>query len=652
MLRIQNLSYHIGERVLFNDINWTISPGQRIGFIGPNGAGKTTLLRLIMGELPATSGTVSKPGDFTVGYLPQEEIRFGSGPILNLVMAGQQKLVQMEAEIDAIQRELSTSDTQDAKRLEKLGALEAQYAVLSGYELKANAKKVLEGLGFGEDDFPRPLSDLSGGWRMRVYLGRLLLQQPRLLLLDEPTNHLDIESLEWLENYLKAFKGGLVIVSHDRFFIDRLSHEIVELAQGRLTHFSGNYHFYEQKKALLLEQTLKNIEEQKAERERLEKFINRFRYKATKARQVQSRIKRLEKMELIELPEERQTIHFRIKADVQSFKDVLHLDNVFFRYDTKWVLQNLDLHLYRGDKAALVGVNGAGKTTLTRLISGELSPQRGNLHTGERVHIIYYAQHQTESLELDKSIFEQVQSSAAPSLRPHVRDILGVFRFSGDDVYKKAGILSGGEKARVSLAKILISPGNFLIMDEPTNHLDQQSKKALEKALQDYDGTLMLISHDRYFLDKLVNKVFELKDGQLKMYEGNYSAYLEKREQALQAEERQAVKTEMRKAEKPRGRQKKSKEQKQKEAQARQAISAKRRQLENTIKKLEDTISKMEEKKAELENMLADPQTYQNPQQAAKLKKEYDAMLLDLKTAEDDWERNHLHLEALMESVL
>lgn len=651
MLQIQNLSYHIGQRQLLNNIDWTITPGSRIGLIGPNGAGKTTLLRLLVGELRPLEGSITKAAEYTIGYLPQEETDFGSGSVLSLAMTGQQELLDMEKEIASIHKNLEERSGQQAPLLQKLGALEARFGVLGGYELEARAKKILVGLGFTENDFSGSLSDLSGGWRMRVYLARLLLQEPHLLLLDEPTNHLDMESLEWLESYLRSFKGSLVIVSHDRFFIDRLADEIAELFHSRLTLYRGGYHFYEKQKALFLEQALKKAQEQKAERERLEKFINRFRYKASKAPQVQSRIKRLEKLEKIELPEQQKSIHFKIRADVQSYKEVLQLENVSFRYQSDWVFENIDLHMTRGDKVALVGINGAGKTTLTRLISGELSPQKGQIRLGERVHIAYYAQHHSEALDMNQTVFDQVQATAAPSLRPHVRDILGIFRFSGDDAQKKAAVLSGGEKARVSLAKILISPGNFLIMDEPTNHLDQQSKEALEQALADYDGTLLLISHDRYFLDKLVSRVIELKDGNLRVFEGNYSAYLDKRETALPGSNPAERTSGLPEAEKNKGRLKKTKEQKQKEALARQTVSGERRELTRKIEVLEKTIDDLEIKKQELERVLAEPQTYQNPQKAAELKKEYESLLAKIAFSEQQWEQAQLRFELVMNTI-
>ena len=484
MLQLQNINYSIGENHLIQNAQWIINPKKRVALIGPNGAGKTTLFRIIAGEITTYDGSIIKPKGYQIGYLPQEEIALKKGNVLSTVLEGHDEILKIEDEMDSIHQTLeSNSQSSQEIILDRLGILESHYSVLGGYALESQAKKILMGLGFSETDFHRSLSELSGGWQMRAYLARLLLQEPDLLLLDEPTNHLDLESLEWIETYLKNFSGSMVIISHDRFFIDRLAQEIVDLEYSKLTHYAGGYKFYKQKKELEREQLIKKWEEQKEERIRVQRFIDRFRYKNTKASQVQSRIKMLEKMETIELPETSKTIHFKIQADTVSYKEALQIRNMAFRYNASWVLQDINLDMYRGEKVALVGVNGAGKTTLTRLISRELHPQRGEIKLGERVHVGYYAQHQIDSLNLKNTIYKEVEETAARSFHPKLRDILGIFQFTGDVVEKPVGVLSGGEKARVSLAKILLSPCNFLIMDEPTNHLDLISKEALEQAL-------------------------------------------------------------------------------------------------------------------------------------------------------------------------
>ncbi|HES59367.1 MAG TPA: ABC-F family ATP-binding cassette domain-containing protein, partial [Caldithrix sp.] len=466
MLQLQNINYAIGNNHLLKNVQWIINPKKRVALIGSNGAGKTTLFRIIAGEIMHYDGSIIKPKGYQIGYLPQEEIAITKGSVISIVLEGHDEILKIEEEMDSIHQSLETnSQSNHNNLLERLGVLESRYSVLGGYVLESQAKKILMGLGFSEVDFQRPISELSGGWQMRAFLARLLLQEPDVLLLDEPTNHLDLESLEWIESYLRNFSGSMVIISHDRFFIDRLAQEIVELDRGKLTHYAGGYQFYKQKKELEQEQLIKKWEEQKEERIRIQRFIDRFRYKNTKAAQVQSRIKMLDKMETIELPDTQRTIHFKIQADTVSFKEALQIKHLAFRYTGPWVLQDINLNMYRGEKVALVGVNGAGKTTLTRLISKELHPQQGELKLGERVHVGYYAQHQIDSLNLKNTIFKEVEETAARSFQPKLRDILGIFQFTGDTVEKSIGVLSGGEKARVSLAKILLSPCNFLIMD-------------------------------------------------------------------------------------------------------------------------------------------------------------------------------------------
>ncbi len=646
MLQIRNLEYSIGDRKLINNTNLVIQPAKRAALIGPNGTGKTTLLRILNDELQPDAGTIIKPKNYKIGYLPQEEVSIGENKILESVVEGHREIRNLEKRIAQLRIQLDEQGSDSEKLVHQISMLEHQFELLGGYALESTARKILTGLGFSKDQFGSDLSEFSGGWRMRVYLARLLLQQPDLLLLDEPTNHLDLPSLEWLEQFLLNFPGSMIIVSHDRFFIDRLSQEIFELVNGKLTHYQGNYHFYEREKEARTALLLKEIEEQKSEREHQEKFINRFRYKATKAAQVQSRIKQLEKMEKTELPDSHpRSIDFQILVDVQSYKDVLKIDKMSFRYDEDWVLNGINLDIYRGEKVALVGVNGAGKTTLTKLITGQLDPQEGAISIGKRTQIGYYAQHQVDTLKLDATVYDEVKSTVVTSRVPKIRDVLGIFGLSRDDVLKKIKVLSGGEKARVSLSKILLSPVNFLIMDEPTNHLDINSKEALEKALQNYDGALLLISHDRYFLDKLVTRVLELKNCSLKEYWGNYSDYLKRREKEKteinQQESRfdKSVKS------------KKTKEQKQQEAMARQAISEQRKELNQEIKNLEMKIEQFENRQQELEAILADPITYQKGELISEIQKEYTAKKKDLQSFYYRWEQVQIKLEKLLNAA-
>ena len=646
MLQLINITHEIDGVPLFEDIQWTINPKKRVALIGPNGTGKTTLLRLISGKLKIQQGECVKPKSYQIGYLPQEEISFGRGTVLEEVLEANVLIQSMEEEKESIQRQLEDTSikSEDQQTLvERLAYLEDRFQLLGGYTYEAQAKKILIGLGFKEKEFTDLVETKSGGWRMRIYLARLLLQNPDLLLLDEPTNHLDIESLEWLETYLLDFNGSMILVSHDRFFIDRLGEEIAELEHGRLTHYAGKYHYYENEKALRLKQLEQKAEEIRAEKERLTHFINRFRYKNTKAVQVQDRGKRLEKLEDVKLQPATKKINFQITSPVKSYKDVCKIDEAGFRYTDDWVFENINLDLYRGEKAALVGANGEGKTTLTKLISGQLIPQNGTVKLGERVSIGYYAQHQIDALNGDNTIYQEVYETAAENYRFQIRDILGIFKFSGEDIDKKISVLSGGEKARVSLAKILISPVNFLLMDEPTNHLDLDSKKALEKALKNYDGTLLLISHDRYFLDQLVTIVFELKDSRFSRFEGNYSAYLEKKSHKKQM------------AESDNGEEnllvRKDKSQKREEAEARQKISRQRQILNEQIENLEKEMEQLEAEKTSIEAKLAEPDFYKNQAKAADTGKRYQLLQDEIPKLYKAWEKAQNELESLLKNL-
>lgn len=645
MHQIKDLSYSIGERKLLDRVSWAIQPGQRVALIGPNGAGKTTLFRIVTGEIEAHSGTTLKPRGFRIGYLPQEEIVVRGETMLQTVLDGQKEISSLEKKIVELHSALGDSSKENDKLLDQLGTAEHRFEALGGYRVETEAKTVLSGLGFSEKDFSSPLSNFSGGWKMRAYLARLLIQKPDMLLLDEPTNHLDLLALEWLEQFLLQFSGGVVVVSHDRFFIDRLVRGIYELDRGQLVYYSGNYHDYEKQKRQREELLRKKREELKEEKKRQERFIERFRSKNTKASQVQSRIKHLEKMETIEiLPPPRQ-MDFNIAVEIHSYNDVLKIEDMFFRYKEEWVLEGLNFHVSRGEKVALVGVNGAGKTTLTKLITGQIFPQKGCVDLGKRTQIGYYAQHRISDLDLESTVYDEVLKTAADKHIPRIREVLGVFLMSGDDVTKKIKVLSGGEKARVSLAKILLSPVNFLIMDEPTNHLDMPSVEALESALDKYKGTLLMISHDRYFLDKLVHRVVEVKDRHLEEYTGNYSYYLEKRnidsENRTQAKESPSRQISGRK----------TKDQKRAEAESRQAVSKKRNRLQKEVDSLERKINTLEAKKIEMEKSLLKPETYKDSSSSVALQKDYASVKKELEKSYKNWESFKLELEDLLNQL-
>jgi len=646
VLQIKKLSFAVGDRQLLQGIDWSFRPERRAALIGPNGAGKTTLFRIITGELQPDSGEVLRPKEYRIGYLPQEEMVIQGGSVLDTSMKGHQEITMLERKLAGIHEALDRRPADQKKLLAQLGDLEHRYEALGGYELETRAKNILTGLGFTARDFLRPLSELSGGWRMRVYLSRLLLDNPDLLLLDEPTNHLDLPSLEWLEQYLLQYAGCVVIISHDRFFIDRLAHEIFELDQGKFERYAGNYHFYERERKKRIELLLKKRETQEAERKRQERFIERFRAKNTKASQVQSRIKQMAKIERIEIPVPPQPIHFRLEVPVSSYKDVLHIEELHFRYDEPWILKDINCDVARGERVALVGPNGAGKTTLTKLIVQKLMPQKGTISLGKRTVIGYYAQHQLEMLNPEDTIYDEVLQRVADTHIPHIRNVLGAFQFSGDDVFKQIKVLSGGEKARVSLAKILLSPVNFLVMDEPTNHLDMMSVESLEQALSLYNGTLLVISHDRYFLDKIVSRVFELRGGRLQIFHGNYSDYLEKRDRS-----REIPPCHEKKEEPQRVTGRKTKEQKRLEAEARQAISDERNRLAKEIKTLEDKIEMLEAQKKDMELELSQSETYTRGEHVVSLQREYQNTTKELEVAYKKWEEAKLAHEELLDRL-
>ncbi len=645
MHQIKDLNYSIGERKLLDSVNWAVQPGQRVALIGPNGAGKTTLFRIVTGEIEAYSGIILKPKSFHIAYLPQEEIVVYGDTVLQTVLDGQEEISILEKKIIELHTALDSSSVEKEKVLDQLGTAEHRFEALGGYRLETEAKTILSGLGFMEKDFTQHLSNLSGGWRMRAYLARLLIQKPDMLLLDEPTNHLDLPALEWLEQYLLLFSGSVVVVSHDRFFIDRLVRGIYELDRGQLVFYSGNYHNFEKQKRQREELLRKKWEELREEKKRQERFIERFRYKNTKASQVQSRIKHLEKMETIEIPPPRRQLDFSIAVETHSYKDVLKITDMFFRYTEEWVLEDLNFHVSRGEKVALVGVNGAGKTTLTKLITGQISPQKGRVDLGKRTQVGYYAQHRISDLNMESTVYDEVLNTAAEKHIPRIREVLGVFLMSGDDVTKKIKVLSGGEKARVSLAKILLSPVNFLIMDEPTNHLDMPSVEALESALYTYKGTLLMISHDRYFLDKLVHRVAEVKGKHLEEYTGNYSYYQEKRniESESQTQAKIAAPQQIS------GR--KTKDQKRAEAKARQAVSERRNRLQIEVDSLELKINNLEEKKIEMEQRLSKPETYKDSSSSVTLQKDYVSVKKELEKSFENWESFKLELEDLLDQL-
>lgn len=530
MLAVNNLSFNYGERFLFDGVSFTINPHDRIGLVGNNGAGKSTLLKIIAGITPTIEGAITKARFVTVGYLPQDAVVQSDASLYKEVEGAFEDIVQIEEELnEAYQRlgELDHTTEEHSELLEIIGELQHKQEDADAFRLKSKIETVLMGLGFSVSDFDRPTTSFSGGWQMRIALAKLLLLEPSVLLLDEPTNHLDLDSLQWLEEYLRYYNGAIVLISHDRALLDTLTTKTIALSLGQCDIYAGNYSFYEKERVLRKELTLNAMRNQQQQIKRTQEFIGRFRYKASKARQVQSRVKQLEKIDIIEVEEEEDDIHFHFPQAQQSGRVVMELQHIHKAYGDNVVYRDLNYKIERGDRIAIVGVNGAGKSTLAKIVAGVEPFQSGTMIPGYNVIASYFAQHQAEELEMNKEVFQTVDDVAVGEIRTKLRTILGSFLFRGDDVFKKVKVLSGGEKSRLALAKMLLAPANFLIMDEPTNHLDMRSKKVLQQALKSFDGTYLIVSHDRAFLDEIVNKVLEISRGGVRTYLGNVSEYLD-----------------------------------------------------------------------------------------------------------------------------
>jgi ATP-binding cassette subfamily F protein 3 len=529
MIQLSSLSKSFGDRVLLDNVSWQIDDRERVGLAGPNGAGKTTLLKMLAGLEEPDAGAVVKPSGLIVGYLPQDGLSHSGRTLLEEAGLAFKPLLDMRAEIQSIEERLGDDlgdESEHAAMLTRYSELQENFRRLEGYSIDLKITTVLRGLGFEPEDFDKPSETFSGGWQMRIALAKLLLTRPGLLLLDEPTNHLDLEARNWLEEYLADYPHAVILVSHDRFFLDAVVTRITEIGLRRLTDYTGNYSEFLVERDARMERLRQQKREQDDEIERMQAFINRFRYQATKAAQVQSRIKMMDKIVPIEIPPERKRVHFTFPACAKSGRTVLDLRDVRKAYGTRVVFEHVNVHIERGDRIALIGPNGAGKSTMMRMLSGVETPDEGTRTEGHQVISQYFAQDEATRLDPTLTVYQTLAGDAPMHMVPAIRNILGGFLFSGDDVEKPVRVLSGGERTRLAVARMLLRPANTLLLDEPTNHLDLDSKDVLLEALEDFGGTLIFVSHDRYFVDKLATKVISIGAGDALLYPGNYEEFL------------------------------------------------------------------------------------------------------------------------------
>lgn len=647
MLQLDNISLALGDRDLLDGISCIINPGDRVGLVGPNGAGKSTLLKIIMGIQEMDGGHISLSNVETLGYLPQD----GVDPDFSLTVTEEvetafKELFELEDEVNALQEQFSSIDHESPeyeKLLERYGILQTQLETSGLYSLRSEVEKVLMGLGFSQTDFTRSTSEFSGGWLMRIALAKLLLKKPTYLLLDEPTNHLDIESLQWIEIFLKNYEGAVIVVSHDRAFLDGMTNRTLAIRRGSISDYSGNYSFYERKWAEERELLINAQKNQAKALKETEEFVDRFRYKASKARQVQSRVKQLEKIERIEIEDELATVSFSFPPPERSGQVVMQLENITKRYGDNVVFDGVDYEIEKGDKIAVVGPNGAGKSTMIRILSGAEPIQGGIRNEGYNVTSSYFAQHQADELDLESDPLGVMLQAGSKEKESRLRSILGSFLFTGDDVFKKVKVLSGGEKSRLALAKMLLSPANFLIFDEPTNHLDMSSNNILQQALQQYEGTCMIVSHDRAFLDPIVNKVLEIQPGRIKTYLGNVSYFLDKKKEEAEA----ALGVEKKVIQKEAKPELSRKEAKRQEAERRNQFNKRIRPIKQKLDKVETDIEKNELRKAEIEEMMAKSDFYDDAEQVKTTSLEYESIKNEITNLMFKWEEYSNQIEEI-----
>lgn len=654
MLVINNLDIRYGDKHLFNNISARINDNDRIGLVGVNGAGKSTLLKVICGLTETDPGVINRPKRFSAAYLPQEATALDSGrTIYQEAESAFADALELQQELEQVNRQLAAVDPANREfstLLTQQGELQHRLERIDIFRMQSQIEKILMGLGFSGEDFDRPSSSLSGGWLMRLMLAKQLLSGPDLLLLDEPTNHLDLESLTWLESFLLNHEGGLVIISHDRTFLDQVTTTTWELSLGKLTVFKGNYSKYVADKELRMQVERAAYENQQAQIRQTMRFVQRFRAKSTKAKQVQSRLKQLARMERIELAESEQEVIFHFPPAAPSGRQVLEVDSLKKSFAAKQVFTEVSFQLQRGEKLAVVGINGAGKSTLMKILAGLETYDSGRVKLGHNVIISYFGQHQAQELAPGLTALQTLSAVAGDMTVTEIRSLLGAFLFRGEEVDKMVQVLSGGEKSRLALAKMIVQPANLLLLDEPTNHLDMSSQDVLQEAMTQYDGTIIVVSHNRHFVNGFINKVLEIGDGRATLYDGNIDDYLYKLKKLEAAESchdqkengRAAVESEL-ETEKQQGRAAARK----KQARLRQEKSRKLRPLRNEVEQSENEIEKLEARKKELEQLMADPQLYQEQNKFAECSKEFSSLERKLERLYVRWEEVQGRIESL-----
>ncbi|MFO7810767.1 MAG: ABC-F family ATP-binding cassette domain-containing protein [Candidatus Delongbacteria bacterium] len=604
MININSISLKFENKTIFDQVDLFIKDTERIGIVGDNGTGKTTFLKSILGSVYLDKGSIEIKKGKDIAYLSQRSTELPDISVLKF-MRKSSGIDTVESEMKLLEKKMSLSSEKGREYkylLNRYERITNEFEIKGGYSFDAASKRILSGLGFDNEDHSRSCLEFSGGWKIRINLAAVLSKNADVLLLDEPTNHLDAESMEWLEAYLKNFQGAIITVSHDRRFLDRMISKILELKQGKFDIYPGNYSFYLKEKDRRMEALRKEFETQRSEIKRLQDFIERFRYKASKASQVQSRIKMLEKFDMIKIENDSKKINMRFPGSVKSGKEVLKAENISKSYGSLNVFSGVNFTVYRGDKIAVVGKNGAGKSTLFKIIAGKTNPDSGSIKFGLNVIPAYFSQESAENLNIENNIWEEIAACETKETDERLRTLLGSFLFSGNDIYKSVSILSGGERSRLALLKILLNKSNLLILDEPTNHLDAATKKLFQQALLNYEGTIIIVSHDRYFLDELAGKIFEIRDGKLKVIEGGYSFYIEKRDQAEDAAKTVQVQQPDKKGDDNSGI--KSKEQKREEARIRNRLHRETKYYKEKLEAVEEEISGMEERKSEIEALL------------------------------------------------